>query len=67
MTVVELPLTFTACCRPSKLKPFPAGPHYKFIFIIGEANTMQAGSKPRVVRRRSVATTPWKEYNQKYQ
>src|SRR5690349_11028252 len=43
--------TTTACCRPSNLKNLPAEPHYKFILFIGEANTLQAGSKPNVACR----------------
>ena len=43
-----LPLTFTAFCRPSKLKTFPAQAHNKFSFINGRASTLEAGSKPRV-------------------
>ena len=47
--LIGLHTTFTACCRPTNLKTFPAEPHYKFTFIIGEASSKQAGSKPRVV------------------
>jgi hypothetical protein len=30
---------------------FPAEPHYKYILLIGEANTMQACGKPHVSGR----------------
>jgi hypothetical protein len=42
----KLPITFRACQRPTSYFKLPVDPHTNSLSFIGEANTLQAGSKP---------------------
>jgi hypothetical protein len=45
----ELAPYVRACRRPPDRMTFPAEPHYKYILLNGEANTVQACGKPSML------------------